>query len=354
MFEGWASTPQEAWDLCAKGKVEFEPNHHHGSCGPMAGTITHSFPVYIVKNQAFGNTAISRPADLAQQFGDFNNIQDIIWWRDGVAPHLGKAVRHLGGIPLNKMMQEAQDMGDELHNRNNALASILSFELTRGMIEAGVPQQNILAIMKWFSYNTWGSQSGVRAFLGLVMAFSKAVLDPIANIDHCTIVHCMARNGYEFGLRVSALGDEWFKAPAPLPEGHFFGNYSQKDVGGDMGDSAITEAAGFGAFVIEGAPAFARGLPANMERLRAITKENSLYMSGESRLMTIATNDCKPLRVGIDVRKVVAQKEGPWIDTGITHKDAGHRVIGRGFSRAPRAAFVAAKEALERKFGEKI
>ncbi len=47
----------------------------------------------------------------------------------------------------------------------------------------------------------------------------KAVLDPIANIEHCTIVYCMARNGYEFGIRVSGMGDEWFNAPAPFPEG---------------------------------------------------------------------------------------------------------------------------------------
>src|SRR4051794_41167910 len=51
------------------------------------------------------------------------------------------------------------------------------------------------------------------------MAFSKAILDPIANIDFCTIVHCMARNGYEFGIRLSATGDQWYNAPAPLPEG---------------------------------------------------------------------------------------------------------------------------------------
>jgi hypothetical protein len=37
-----------------------------------------------------------------------------------------QAIRQLGGIPLNKMMQEALDMGDEAHNRNNALASIVN------------------------------------------------------------------------------------------------------------------------------------------------------------------------------------------------------------------------------------
>jgi hypothetical protein len=103
IFEGWAKNPKEALELCKSGEVEFEPNHHHGSCGPMAGTITGSFPVYVVRNTAFGNTAISRPADLAQQFGDFNNIADIQWWRDGVAPYLGEAIRKAGGIPLNKV-----------------------------------------------------------------------------------------------------------------------------------------------------------------------------------------------------------------------------------------------------------
>lgn len=115
-------------------------------------------------------------------------------------------------------------------------------------------------------------------------------------------------------------------------QGRFFGNYKQSDVGGDMGDSAITETAGFGAFVIEGAPAFMRGLPADMNRLRAITKENAGFMIGESPVLNVATNDCKPLRVGLDVRKVVAHGVGPWIDTGITHKDAGHRVIGNAVS----------------------
>jgi hypothetical protein len=354
MFEGWARTPEEARKLCADGKVEFEPNHHHGACGPMAGTITSSFPLFVLENRAFGNIALSRPADLAQQFGDYHNIQDIKWWRDGVAPHLGHALRTMGGIPLNKMMQESLDMGDEAHNRNNALAAMLSFELVQGLIEANVPKATILSIMRWFSYTTWATQSGVRALLGVVMPFSKAVLDPIAGIDYCTIVHCMSRNGSEFGIRVAATGDQWYTAPAPLPEGRFFGNYKQEDVGGDMGDSAITETAGFGAFVLEGAPAFARGLPANMDRLRSITRENANYMAGESPILTVATNDCKPLRVGIDVRKVVAQGVGPWIDTGITHKDEGHRVIGRGFVRAPLKCFQLAKAELERKFGSHI
>jgi hypothetical protein len=138
-----------------------------------------------------------------------------------------------------------------------------------------------------------------------------------------------------------------------------------------MGDSAITETAGFGAFVLEGgeeekeqtilvflllfsAPAFARGLPADMARLRAITAENGKLMAGSNPILLVATNDSKPLRAGLDVRKVTAHGIGPWIDTGITHKDAGHRVIGRGFVRAPIECFQLAQAAFEKKYGAKI
>jgi len=75
------------------GEVKIEPNHHHNACGPMAGTISPSFPIYVVENKAFGNVAFSRPADLAQQFGDYKNLEDVKWWRDGVAPSLSKVLR---------------------------------------------------------------------------------------------------------------------------------------------------------------------------------------------------------------------------------------------------------------------
>ncbi len=89
-----------------------------------------------------------------------------------------------------------------------------------------------------------------------------------------------------------------------------------------------------------------------MNRLRAITAENAKLMIGSNPILLVATNDSKPLRAGLDVRNVVEHGIGPWIDTGITHKDAGHRVIGRGFVRAPIKCFVDAKEAFEKKYGK--
>ena len=54
IYEGWAKTPQEAKRLLDKGEIRVEPNHHHQTVGPMAGTISPSAPVWVVENRAFG------------------------------------------------------------------------------------------------------------------------------------------------------------------------------------------------------------------------------------------------------------------------------------------------------------
>jgi len=243
-------------------------------------------------------------------------------------------------------------MGDEAHNRNDALGALLSNEFALGMLQAGVPNDKIIPILEWFNYKNMNTGSGVRAFLGVVMCAGKAILDPIIGIEHSTIVSCMTRNGTDFGLKVSGLGNQWFTAPAPIPQGHFFGNYSQKDVGGDMGDSAITEAAGFGAFILQGAPGFIKGLPADYKKICQITEENFKITTARNPLFPIPVFDFAGAPIGIDIRKVVKMNFEPWIDTGITHKEAGHRVIGRGFSRAPMKAFKDAHDAFEKKYGK--
>ena len=57
MYEGLASTPEEAAEYAASGKVRFAPCHHLNAVGPMAGIVTARMPVWIVENKAYGNRA---------------------------------------------------------------------------------------------------------------------------------------------------------------------------------------------------------------------------------------------------------------------------------------------------------
>ena len=59
LYEGLAETPQEAAALAASGAIEFAPCHHHRAVGPMAGVISPSMPVFIVKNEAAGDPSIA-------------------------------------------------------------------------------------------------------------------------------------------------------------------------------------------------------------------------------------------------------------------------------------------------------
>ena len=62
-------------------------------------------------------------------------------------------------------------------------------------------------------------------FLNLAMAAAKAACDAAHGEPGASLVTAMARNGTEFGIRVSGLGDRWFTAPAPVPTGLYFAGF---------------------------------------------------------------------------------------------------------------------------------
>jgi hypothetical protein len=187
-------------------------------------------------------------------------------------------------------------------------------------------------------------------FLGLSMASGKASVDPAAGIDHSTVVVAMARNGTEFGIRVSGLGNEWFTAPSPLVKGLYFPGFSEQDAGSDIGDSAITETVGWGGFVLGGAT--------GILSLVGGTPEEALAYSREMRQITVTTspNYRMPIlgfqgtSVGIDIRKVVQTGITPIIDTAIAHKNPGHPIIGAGLVRAPMDCFKKALVSFGREY----
>src|SRR5205814_1011997 len=49
-----AETPAEAERLAGSGGLTFDPCHHHGAVGPMAGVTTARMPVFVVEDRATG------------------------------------------------------------------------------------------------------------------------------------------------------------------------------------------------------------------------------------------------------------------------------------------------------------
>jgi len=345
IFEGWAKSYEEAEKLLERGEIKLEPNHHHHTVGPMAGTISKSAPVWVVENKAFGNRAFCRQVEGKQQFGNFHEdaLQDLYKWRDLWAPVLRKGLQKIGGLELKPIITQALQMGDEMHNRNSASSSLFANQMAVAMAKADIPKDEILATLLYVTNHN-------LIFLGLSMACGKAITDPAYDIPYSSIVTAMARNGTEFGIRVSGLGEEWFTAPAPLVNGLYLPGYAEKDAGFDMGDSAITETVGWGAFTLAGATGILSLVGGTPEEALAYSREMRSITQTKHPTYRMPILNFEGISVGIDIRKVVQTGIAPIIDTAIAHKEAGHSIIGAGLVRAPMDCFKKALIAFGKKY----
>ncbi len=180
------------------------------------------------------------------------------------------------------------------------------------------------------------------------MAACKAIADAAGGMgEGSSLVTAMARNGVRFGVRMGATGERWFTAPVHTPRGLYFGGYSQQDASPDIGDSAITETVGLGAFCMAAAPAVVPYVGAGgFAEALAITHEMLEITAGRNPAFAIPALDFAGAPTGIDVRKVVATGIEPIINTGIAHRQAGIGQVGAGTVRAPLPCFEQALLAL--------
>jgi Protein of unknown function (DUF1116) len=113
------------------------------------------------------------------------------------------------------------------------------------------------------------------------------MLDSAKGFPGSSMVTAMARNGVNFGIQVSGLGDQWFEAPAATINGLYFSGYSPADANPDLGDSAITETAGIGGFAMAAAPAIVGFVGGTVEDALAHTQRMRQICIGENPSFTI-------------------------------------------------------------------
>ncbi len=352
LFEEWAATPEEAIKLAASGKIAFAPCHSHNAVGPMAGIISPSMPVWSVTNAAGRNRAFSSLNEglgKVLRFGAYSPevLKRLRWMSAVLGPAMSKAVKAIGGIELKPLMAQSLHMGDELHNRNTAASSLFLKKLLPGLLQSGEPLDAITEVARFIAEND-------HFFLNVSMAACKSMLDAAHGVRNSSLVTAMARNGVEFGVRMSGSGDTWFTAPAPIVDGLYFPNYGPEDASPDLGDSAVTETAGLGGFAMAAAPAivqFVGGTPSDAE---ANTRRMRRISLGVNPAFTIPALAFAGSPAGIDARKVVDRGIVPVMDTGIAHRTAGVGQIGAGISHAPLACFVQAIEAIGQELSGEI
>jgi Protein of unknown function (DUF1116) len=344
-YEGWAVDERAAQALIDAGKITFRPCHSASAVGPMTGLITPSMPLMVVENRAFGNrayTTLNEGLGKVLRFGanDASVLQRLHWLQQVAAPLLHAALQRSGGLDLRVLMAQALLMGDEMHQRNVAATSLLVRVLMPHLVRVAAASVQLEEMTDYLTGND-------QFFLNVAMAAAKATMDQTMHIPGCTLVTAMARNGTEFGVRVSALGERWFTAPVEMPTGLYFPGFSAVDANPDMGDSAIVETLGVGAFAMAASPAVAQFVGVGgLVEARRYTAEMLEITIGRSPHLLLPTLDGLGVPTGIDIRRVVETGLVPWINTGIAHRQAGIGQIGAGVVQAPLACFVQALEAL--------
>ena len=344
LYEGWAEDADAAAALAKSGDIQFEPCHHHAAVGPMSGIISPSMPVWIVANATHGNRAFSNLNEGLGKVLRFGaNSREVLarleWMQKTLAPTVASAFEFLGELELKPLMAQALHMGDEVHNRNVAASSLLIRRLVPALLKSSARAADVASVIEFIAGND-------HFFLNISMAACKSMLDTAHGVAGSSMVTAMARNGVDFGIRVSGLGERWFTAPAPVVNGLYFPAYTTKDAAPDLGDSAITETAGLGGFAMAAAPAIVKFVGGTPQDALANTLAMTHITLKRNGAFTLPALDFAGTPACIDARRVVDTGMLPVINTGIAHREPGVGQIGAGVTRAPLACFTQAVTAL--------
>ena len=350
MLEGWADSLDAAAQMAESGEFSFHPNHHFNAVGPMTGITTENMKVFGVENRAFGNwtyCTLNEGLGKVMRYGgnDESVLAHLRWMADELGPILSAGLRQLGGLPLKGIIARGLAMGDEMHQRNTACTSLLIRELAPSLARVVSDGDKLGRALEFISSND-------LFFLNVAMPMAKSITDPAMGIEGSSVVTTMARNGTEFGIRVSGTGDAWFTAPCEMPEGMYLPGFTEADANPDLGDSTITETIGLGSFAMATSPAVAGFLGAGsaadaLNYTRAMLE----ITCGQNPDWTIPALDFAGIPTGIDIRKVVETGNTPTINTGIAHREAGVGQVGAGIVRAPFACFEKALVAFAEQMG---
>jgi hypothetical protein len=350
LFEGLASDPEDADAKLRDGRITLGGCHDYGCVGSLAGIYTASMPVFVVENREHGNVAFcnsfegASPKRLNYGVYDDDVRASLLFLQDVVAPVLAEALRATdGGIPLRPIIRRALNMGDELHSRNAAATLLFTRELLGPLLAVGRRRPDQTAdVVEFMSGNDY-------FFLRLSMAASKAAADAARDVPGSSMVTAMTFSCREFAIRVSGLGDEWFRSELPSVEAKLFAGHTEDEIEFMGGESIINETAGLGGFAQAAAFPLQDYQGGSPDELVANTLRMYDITVAEHPAYRIPALSFRGTPTGIDVHRVVATGIRPVMDVGVAGRGGGQ--IGAGLMRAPMGCFEVAAEAFAARYG---
>lgn len=349
IYEGMAKEEAEAERMAASGEIEYAPCHHYHSVGPMAGIFSPHMPVFVIENKALGNKAyctMNEGLGKVLRYGGMGPevYAHLKWMETELYPTLDRALQSLPDrIDIKALISQALHMGDEGHNRNRAGTSLFLRAIGPALARTNRDNEVLAKVIEFIDRND-------HFFLNLTMPAGKAAVEPAEGIEGSTIITTMARNGTDFGIRISSMPERWFTGAAPRVKGLYFPGFTEEDGNPDIGDSTMTETAGYGGFAMAAAPAITKFVGGTPQMAIDNTLEMYEITASEHEGFTIPILNFRGTPLGIDLRRIMETGIMPKINTGIAHKKAGIGGIGAGIAGAPEKCFKDAFEAFTAKY----
>jgi hypothetical protein len=355
IYEHHAESEEEALQRLNNGEIDFSSTQDHHSVSPMAGIVSPSMPVYVVKNKTFGNEAycpinegVGQVKTLRFGAKDKEVIDRLHWIEDKLGPALDQACKTFNEIDLKSITAEALRRGDECHNRNKSATAIFFKTITPRLLRSDLDKESIAAILDFVGSND-------HFFLNLSMAACKATMEPAHGIGFSTVVTAMTTNGVNFGVRISGLGDEWFIAPAPSQaRGRLFEGYSKDDANPILGDSYISEPAGIGAFAMAASPAISEFVGSTPVFGIQVTKRMYRITLARHTDYKIPYLGYQGTPTGICLAKIMRTGVVPILNTGLAHRKPGIGQVGAGIAVPPMACFKGAAKRFRERYGIRL
>jgi hypothetical protein len=344
LFEGLASTREDAIAMFDSGAIQVGVCHDYGAVGSLAGIYTASMPVFVVENRAHGNVGFcnfyegKEPRRLNYGCYDQGVHDRLLHVNTVLAPVVGEAIRRSGGVALKPLIARSLRMGDEVHSRNAAASVLFNREILPAvldMVHDGVP--GVHETMLHLAENDY-------FFLRLSMAASKASADAMV-IPGSTLVSAMAFSCRGFAIRLAGLGAQWFEGPPPVHEGKLFAGHTEDEITWMGGESPITETIGLGGFAQACALSLQEYQGGSPDIMIERNKQMYEITQGENSTYRIPLFGFRGTPTAVDARKVLNTGITPVMDVGLAGRDGGQ--IGAGIIRAPRECFELAMNAFE-------
>jgi hypothetical protein len=262
--------------------------------------------------------------------------------REDVFPYINEMVEKRGGVYIKPILSEGFQMGDENHTRQNAADLLILKQCCMDFMNMDWPSDVLKTVMQYFSKTP-------RMFHCLGMGAARSAALAAVGTEYSTMVTAMGGNGVEFGIKVAALGDQWFTAPAPYLDGRYTSSrYTKADALPWMGDSCVTETAGMGGLAAAASPITSLLRGDKLKDSIAQTREMEKICITKNNHFPIPNLDFDFLPVGIDIRLVLKNGIAPMMHGGNFHKEGG--LIGAGTARAPMDCFKKALAAFAAKY----